>query len=172
MPSRGHWLEAAILSSLAAYQQQGIACVQKIATPATMTRQGKFFRERSTVDFVGSFAGIPVAFDAKATKKNRLEAYNVHDHQLDFLRAFHKAGGLAALLVAFEAQGEGSFLCSISWWDQVRSEIAHRASVPYTRFHMATYRPDEQCRAIKHGAHGLAIPIGDAITPLFEMVCK
>jgi len=164
MTANGHWLEAAVIASARAYQTRGVACIQKIATPAGQTKDGRFYRERSTVDFVGVYMGAPVAFDAKVTQKPYLQHYNVHDHQLEFLRAFTKAKGIGALLVAFENQGiGGSFFVHVDWYDDVKDELASRSSIPLSRFVTAAERDDERCFRVTHGQHGLAVPFADAL---------
>lgn len=81
--------------------------VQKVATPTKVLcdRYGrpKVVREKSTVDFVGVWRGVPVAFDAKQTREKRFPLSQLHDHQYEFLRTWTECGGLAFLLIETEA---------------------------------------------------------------------
>lgn len=57
----------------------------------------------STVDFVGLLQGGKfIAFDAKQTKvKTRLDLGNIQQHQLDYLKAVQRLGGITFFLVWF-----------------------------------------------------------------------
>ena len=162
---RGAWLEKAVQASLDVYAKLGACCVQRIATPAGLDAHGRFYRERSTVDYVGVWKGKAVAFDAKATRAASLPHENVHRHQREFLQAFHKAGGVAGLLVAFEGRGARSFFVDITWYEDVIDELDHRCSIPINRFILGAHC-GELCFDIRHGTHGVAVPLHVALDPL------
>lgn len=162
MSALGHWLEAAVIASLPAYLQRGDGCMQFIPTPTGIAR-GKLYRKQSTVDFVGVFKAMPVAFDAKVTVAASLRHSNTHPHQLKFLRAFSNAGGFAGLLVAFDERGDGSFMIDVRCYDDLVDELDHRVSIPLSRFQLAADRPEEHCYHIAHGAGGVPIPLHQAL---------
>lgn len=105
---KGDIFEEIINISNKAYKNKGIALVQKISTPMKPIRKGKqiisaYYEEKSTLDFIGVFRGIPLAFDAKETKEeNRFPLSNVSDHQIEFMKEWDKHGGITFLLVNFK----------------------------------------------------------------------
>lgn len=152
-------MEAACEASLTVLEKRGTTCIQKIATPSGFRKNGDFYRTRSTVDYVGVHCGHAFAFDAKACATSSFPLKNVHAHQLDYLRSFTKAGGIGALLIGFADRGPGSFLCSVSWWDDVVDELSHRSSVPFYRFQIAALSETERCIGLTHGEGGVPVPL-------------
>lgn len=167
MASRGHWLEAATQASLEIYQRQGLCCVQKIATPSGFRKDGQFFRSQSTVDFVGVFSSVPIAFDCKVTKLTAFPLKNVHPHQVRFLENFHDAGGLGALLIAFDGRGTGSYLVSHRWWTHMAG-CCGRASVPLSAFEAEAADPLSECLFVAHGASGVPCSLKEPIYRLAQ----
>lgn len=104
---KGDAFEEIINISNKVYSRKGIALVQKIATPMKPIRRGKqivsaYYEEKSTLDYIGIYGGIPIAFDAKETKETtRFPLSNVQDHQIEFMKKWYKHGGLAFLLIYF-----------------------------------------------------------------------
>lgn len=104
---KGDTFERIINMANTTYKRKGIALVQKIPTPMKPIRRGKqiisaYYEEKSTLDFIGVYKGIPIAFDAKETKEeNRLPLNNVQDHQIEFMKEWDKHGGIAFLLINF-----------------------------------------------------------------------
>ena len=158
MSSRGAWFEAAIQTSNEIYQRRGLACVQKVATPAGMTKRGDFYRARSTVDFLGVMDGQAVAFDAKSVKVPRLPHKNVHAHQRQFLLDWDRAGGVAFLLVNFDELG--TYLADIVWYMTIIAE-RDRQSIPHSRFAEAARHDDEDVFEVEHGVN--AVPVHYAV---------
>jgi recombination protein U len=105
--NRGKLLEQIIEVTNRQYKNQGIAEVQKIATPVKVLhtdRNGKihgFWEKKSTVDFIGVCSGIPIAFDAKETTGKSLRFDNIHKHQIEFMTRWQRNGGQAFLVVYF-----------------------------------------------------------------------
>lgn len=103
--NRGRALELAIEQANASYRAHGIAVVEKVAVPTKVIRDNrtdgplKVVREKSSVDFIGTWQGVPVAFDAKETNVQALPLANIHDHQYEFMRRWEAAGGRAFLLI-------------------------------------------------------------------------
>jgi len=104
---RGDTFEELINLSNMVYERKEIALVQKIATPIKVLKiQGRritnaYFEQKSTLDFIGTYKGIPIAFDTKETKGNRFPLKNIHDHQIEFMEGWNLNGGRAFILVSF-----------------------------------------------------------------------
>lgn len=77
--------------------------ILKIPVPIIMTNKG-LTPMQSTVDFVGTLPnGRFIAFDTKETKvKTRFDLKNIKQHQLEYLEAIDKLGGVAFFMVWFK----------------------------------------------------------------------
>ena len=125
------------------YMQKGLAVVQKVPTPIKPIRidQEKrvitlaYFDQKSTVDYIGVVQGISICFDAKETSKDFLPMSNIHNHQVEFMNAFHKQGGEAFLIVYFKKYEE-YYLLPIEVLDRYFKEVqlGGRKSIPYNAF--------------------------------------
>lgn len=106
---RGSVLEDLINFTNERYKQQGVALLQKIATPITPVKINPenghitlaYFEQQSTVDYIGVAQGIPICFDAKETSKKHLPLQNIHNHQIEFMEQFAKQNGISFLIVNF-----------------------------------------------------------------------
>ena len=106
---RGSGLEDLINATNERYRQNGLALIQKIPTPITpveMDMTSKritlaYFEQKSTVDYIGTVQGIPIAFDAKECAKDTFPLANIHEHQMDFMRDFENQDGIAFFLIFF-----------------------------------------------------------------------
>ena len=65
-----------------------------------------YFDQRSTVDYIGAVQGIPVCFDAKECNTDTFPLQNLHEHQVEFMRAFEKQDGIAFLIIYYSARNE------------------------------------------------------------------
>ena len=100
------------------YSEQGLALIQKIPTPITPIAIDKesrhitlaYFDQKSTVDYIGAGQGIPVCFDAKECNTDTFPLANIHAHQVTFMEAFEKQGGVAFILVSFTKREEFYYL--------------------------------------------------------------
>lgn len=109
---RGSTLEELINRTNEQYREKGLALIQKIPTPITPVRMDKenrhitlaYFEQRSTVDYIGAVQGIPVCFDAKECSAGTFPLANVHPHQVEFMRAFEKQGGIAFFLIFYSSE--------------------------------------------------------------------
>lgn len=105
---KGDAFEEIINMSNKVYKRKGIALIQKISTPMKPIRRGKqivsaYYEEKSTLDFVGIYEGIPIAFDAKETKEERrFPLGNIQDHQIKFMENWDEHGGITFLVINFK----------------------------------------------------------------------
>ena len=140
---RGSSFEDMINMTNNVYKDKNLAIIQKIPTPITPVNLDKgkglitkaFFEKKSTIDYIGAVQGIPICFDAKETNQGRLPLQNVHPHQIEFMEAFVKQGGVAFLLVHCQDKEEYYFLpFSVlkKYWDI--SLNGGRKSIPYSAF--------------------------------------
>lgn len=106
--NKGKSLELLIEAANNRYDADGLALIQKIATPVKVVRNGPqivsaYYEKKSTVDFSGVIAGgYPVAFDCKQTKN--LTSFNINSiepHQMEYLNKFAELGGIAFVIVEF-----------------------------------------------------------------------
>ena len=111
---RGSTLEEFINHTNERYLEQGLALIQKIPTPITPVKIYKehrhitlaYFEQKSTVDYIGAVQGIPVCFDAKECNTDTFPLQNIHEHQVTFMEAFEKQGGISFFIIYFSARNE------------------------------------------------------------------
>ena len=150
---KGDAFEEIINISNKVYKRKGIALVQKIATPMKPVRRGKqivsaYYEEKSTLDFVGVFKGIPIAFDAKETKeKTRFPLSNIADHQIEFMKEWDKHGGITFILIHFTKLDRVYRLdwkTLYSYWNQYQENRGKRGFASIVVEELETY-----CQGIK-----------------------
>lgn len=115
---RGSTLEELVNRTNEQYREKGLALIQKIPTPITPVRMDKenrhitlaYFEQRSTVDYIGAVQGIPVCFDAKECCVDTFPLQNIHFHQVEFMQAFEKQGGVAFFLIFFSHENKFYYL--------------------------------------------------------------
>ena len=113
---RGSTLEDLINRTNEQYAEKKLALIQKIPTPITPINIDKqtrhitlaYFDQKSTVDYIGAVQGIPVCFDAKECNTDTFPLANIHEHQVSFMEAFEKQGGIAFFLIFFSHRNEFS----------------------------------------------------------------
>lgn len=144
--NRGAILEDLITYTSEQYKKNGIAVINKVPTPVTVLKSGKgFFKGKSTVDYTGTLKGGQfVCFEAKETKQtSSFPLKNIHQHQIEYMRAVECMGGLAFLIVRFvnfKGQGERFFRLNfndlIERWEYSLANIGKRgaASIPVEAF--------------------------------------
>lgn len=106
---RGSTLEELINRTNEQYRENGLALIQKIPTPITPVKIDKenrhitlaYFEQKSTVDYIGAVQGIPVCFDAKECAVDTFTLANIHPHQVAFMEAFERQGGIAFLIIYY-----------------------------------------------------------------------
>ena len=109
---RGSALEEIINLTNEKYRNNGLALIQKVPTPITPINIDKetrhitlaYFEQKSTVDYIGAVQGIPVCFDAKECATDTFPLQNIHEHQIEFMKAFEKQQGVAFLLIYFSGK--------------------------------------------------------------------
>lgn len=142
---RGDTFEELINLSNMAYERKEIAIVQKIATPVkVLKRKGHritnaYFEQKSTLDFIGTYRGIPIAFDAKETKEKRFPLKNIHQHQIEFMESWNLNGGRAFILVSFRNKDKvfrlefDDLIFHWAAWEENKGKRGF-ASIPYSFF--------------------------------------
>lgn len=140
---RGSGLEEIINLTNTAYREKKLAVIQKIPTPITPVEISKesrtislaYFDAKSTVDYIGVVQGIPVCFDAKETTLKSLPIQNIHEHQIEFMKAFQEQQGISFILVHFLFTGEYFYLpfdTLLQFYEE--SKKGGRKSIPYKAF--------------------------------------
>lgn len=166
---RGSTLEDLINRSNEQYLEKGLALIQKIPTPITPIRIDKenrhitlaYFEQKSTVDYIGAVQGIPVCFDAKECGGDTFALQNIHEHQVAFMEAFEKQGGVAFLILFYTARNEIFYLPYAHmrrFWD--RGQQGGRKSF--------TYRELDQ-EFLLHSRNGILVPYLEALQKDLEL---
>lgn len=124
--SRGVDLEKQIMLVNALYRRHGIALIEKVPTEWLPIRDshGRVVSAKVTrpaaVDFVGTYGGLAIAFDAKSTREARIRWDRVEEHQAEWLKDWARVGGLGFVLVAATGAEAGArarwWLCPWEWW--------------------------------------------------------
>ena len=160
---RGSLLEEMLNRTNEKYRQQHLALIQKIPTPITPVRMDKetrqitlaYFEQRSTVDYIGVVQGVPVCFDAKECKTKKFPIQNIHEHQVEFMRAFEKQGGIAFFLIFYSHKDEFYYLpfeMLDFFWQ--RASDGGRKSFRYEELNPAYFLPKQ---------HGVLVPYLEAL---------
>ena len=156
--NRGMTFESMINISNEQYFNKGIACMQKIPTEIIPIRDktGKVCNVKicgkSTVDYVGRFLEIPVAVEAKSTKKNRIPLNVVKENQRDFLDKWVKNNeGMGYVFVSFQ---DTEFYL-IPWYAWKGSIIARKLKVK-GKSDGKEIVPKELCYGINFETTGMA----------------
>lgn len=128
---RGSTLEDLVNRTNEQYREKGLALIQKIPTPITPVRMDKenrhitlaYFEQRSTVDYIGAVQGIPVCFDAKECAADTFPLANIHPHQVEFMQAFEKQGGVAFFLIFYSHENQFYYLTLrslLTFWNRMQ----------------------------------------------------
>lgn len=160
---RGSTLEELINRSNEQYLEKGLALIQKIPTPITPIRIDKenrhitlaYFDQKSTVDYIGAVQGIPVCFDAKECVSDTFALQNIHAHQVQFMEAFERQGGVAFLIIFYTGRNEVFYLPYRQmrvFWD--RAQAGGRKSFRYEELDQGF---------LLHSSAGILVPYLEAI---------
>ncbi|TDX52156.1 Holliday junction resolvase RecU [Orenia marismortui] len=151
--NRGMELEEAIEYTNQEYFFKQRALAQKVPTPVKVlninSRTGRItnghYDKKSTVDYIGVYNGIPLAFEAKETAvKTRFDLSNIKDHQFYFLDHWQNNGGLSFLIISFTSLNECYYLpfeVLDQYW--VQMESGGRKSIPYDVVAKDKYRIEQ-----------------------------
>jgi recombination protein U len=107
--NKGKALEQLIEIANRQYRSRGVAIIEKVPTEWLPIRdeRGRIVTAKVTrkaiVDFVGTYRGAAIAFDAKECSGHRIRWDRVEPHQAEFLDDWTSAGGIAFVLVGFTA---------------------------------------------------------------------
>ena len=104
------------------YKASGIAVIEKQHTLCKPLRNGTGrivsakFEIKATVDYMGRYGKIPIAFEAKHTNTDRIALDRVEPHQCEFLQNWTDGGkGIGFILLGF--RWENYFLIPWESWD-------------------------------------------------------
>lgn len=130
--NRGMTLEKDINQTNEYYLESNQAVIHKKPTPvqivtvdypkrsAAVIREA-YFKQPSTTDYNGIYKGKYIDFEAKETKGSSLPLSNIHEHQIEHMRAVQEHGGICFLLVRFSSKEETFLLPAndlFSAWDR------------------------------------------------------
>lgn len=161
---RGSTLEEMVNMTNERYMEHGLACIEKIPTPIKPVKMGKekgiialaYFEKKGSVDYIGAVQGYPVCFDAKETHQSFFPLKNIHEHQLDYMKAYEQQKGVAFIIVSFTAKDEIYLLPYEQlkyWWEGAKE--GGRKSIPYEAFQV-DYRIRSQSGYLVHYLEPLA----------------
>lgn len=148
--NRGRQLETELKTTNEYYNSQGRAKIQKIPIPVKVlnlnSETGKitnaFYEQKSTVDYIGTYQGRTIVFDAKETKvETRFDLKNIKQHQYQYLKDQHQCGAIAFLLVRFKKKDETYYL-PFKLLDKymIQQHQGGRKSIPYEEIAKDKYR--------------------------------
>ncbi len=157
---RGSTLEELINRTNEKYNQAGLALITKVPTPITPIEMDKesrhitlaYFDQKSTVDYIGAVQGIPVCFDAKECAQDTFALANIHEHQVRYMEAFEKQGGVAFFLIYYTHRDIFYYLPyeMLSWfWE--RAKEGGRKSFRYEELNPEYVLP-------QHKGNGIFVP--------------
>lgn len=140
---RGSTLEEMVNITNERYLEHGLALIEKIPTPIKPITMGKekgtislaYFEKKGSVDYIGVVQGVPVCFDAKETSKDYFPLKNIHEHQIEYMKAFQKQKGIAFILVHFTNKNHYYYLpfdTLYSFWESAKK--GGRKSIPLANF--------------------------------------
>ncbi|MBM7555817.1 Holliday junction resolvase RecU [Halanaerobacter jeridensis] len=148
--NRGKSFEKMIQTSNQQYKFQNKAVVQKIPTPVkvldinpqTGNIRSGFYEQKSTVDYMGTYQGIALAFEAKETNvETRFDLSNIKEHQYSFLKSWVASGGIGFILLQFSTLDEIYYLpfgLLEEYWEQMNN--GGRKSIPYNEIAKEDYK--------------------------------
>lgn len=99
--NKGKSFEHKIEASNLSYVNRGLALIQRITDPVSITGGGKIIRAKSTIDFLGVINGRSIAIEAKQYSSANLTfpLSNISDHQLEYLKMHSKCGGISIVAI-------------------------------------------------------------------------
>ncbi|USS87517.1 Holliday junction resolvase RecU [Fructilactobacillus hinvesii] len=150
---RGMSLEAEINQSNRFYREHQIAVIHKKPTPIQIVNvdypkrsaaviKEAYFKQASTTDYNGIFAGYYLDFDAKETTNlNSFPLANFHAHQIEHMQSCYQMGGICFALIRFVKRNEIYLLNGpdlFRFWE--RQFQGGRKSITKAEFQKNAYR--------------------------------
>lgn len=147
--SRGMSFEEMLNQSNAYYLNRNLAVIHKKPTPVQIVKVDypkrsaakiteAYFRQASTTDYNGVYQGRYLDFEAKETKnKSSFPLSNLHDHQVEHMKACHDQGGLVFILVYFSKM-QTIYLLPFPDLNNFIQEKS-KQSIPYAYFEKNAY---------------------------------
>lgn len=124
--NRGQEFETFINFANEKYQAKGVAVMHKVPTEFIPLRGAggqvtscKVDR-KSCVDYLGRYADIPVAVEAKHTQGARIDFSAVQEHQADYLDTWMSGGGRQLAFVAVSFNMNRFFMVPWEFWKAAR----------------------------------------------------
>lgn len=132
--NRGMILEEIIQNTNESYIANNVAIIQKVATPIKVLQTNKdktiqcIWDKKSTVDFIGNYKGIPIAFDTKETKEiNKVPLSSIRQHQIEFLSNWKKQNNSVAFIIIYFVELHEFYMLDID-------EIKNYIQSPYKKY--------------------------------------
>lgn len=141
---RGMPLEDDLNATNRYYLDIGRAVIYKKPTPITIVKVDyrsratariteAYFQVPSTTDYNGVYRGKYLDFEAKEThSRTSLALAMIHPHQLQHLQRVIDHGGIAFLIIRFDAHDETFFVMAQDLLDRIAGSTAR--SIPYSWF--------------------------------------
>ncbi|MGX5441513.1 Holliday junction resolvase RecU [Bacillus thuringiensis] len=154
--NRGMAFEKLINLSNEMYQREGVALINKRATPVKVLKSAGgrvlngFYEAKSTVDYDGVYKGRAVAFEAKSTEKDtRFDLKNIAQHQLDYLEKAEKMGAICFFLIEFSKDNSvfAVPLSVIQSYVRMSHQPKGKKSIPRADFDIYGYLVEQTERA-------------------------
>ncbi len=142
---RGMSLEEDINRSNEYYLHSDLAVVHKKPTPIQIVNVDypsrnkakiteAYFRQASTTDYQGVYKGLAIDFEAKETKNKTLfPLAALHEHQLAHLRAVHKHGAIAFLIIRFNTLDETYLIFAKDFLEFIDSQEQRSLPIKWIR---------------------------------------
>ncbi|WP_255639595.1 Holliday junction resolvase RecU [Aquibacillus saliphilus] len=144
--NRGMSLEEDINETNNYYLNSNKAVIHKKPTPvqivkvdypkrsAAVIKEG-YFKQASTTDYNGVYRQRHIDFEAKETKnKTSFPLSNIHDHQINHMRAIDDHGGICFMIIRFSLYDETYFFPAVKLFPYWESQYnGGRKSIPYQK---------------------------------------
>ena len=170
---RGMTLEEQINISNNYYKDHDIAIIYKKPIPIQIVKvdypkrskaviKEAYFRQPSTTDYNGVYAGYYIDFEAKETKnKTSFPLKNFHEHQIEHFKKCLKQDGVCFVIISFTSLNRIFVYPAtelIKYWD---TKLENRKSIPLNEIEkVAVELPNNST---------LPVPYIDAVKKLFNL---
>lgn len=142
---RGMSLEEDINRSNEYYRIKDLAVVHKKPTPVQIVNVDypsrnkakiteAYFRQASTTDYQGVYKGYALDFEAKETKNKTLfPLASLHEHQYNHLKAVHRHGAIAFLIIRFNSLDEDYLIFAEDLIEYMENEKSRSLPIKWIR---------------------------------------